>query len=138
MQAGFIFSLVFAIIVAVFALKNGNTVTVDFLFAEIEVSQAIVIFVSAALGAVIVTILGLVRQVKLSLRIKEQQKKISSLENEKNTLENRIDELLNKINKDDLKCDDHINLDAEESNENNDYNKSDSIKLDDSEENNAK
>ncbi len=96
MQVGFIISLVFAILVAVFALRNGNNVNIDFLFAKIEVSQAIVIFVSAALGAVIVTILGLVRHLKLSMKIKEQSKLISSLENEKQILENKIEEIKEK------------------------------------------
>lgn len=96
MQAGFIISLVFAIIVAVFALRNGSNVNIDFLFAKIQVSQAIVIFVSAALGAIIVTILGLVRHVKLTIKIKEQSKQISSLENEKQLLENKIEEIIVK------------------------------------------
>lgn len=134
MQAGFIFSLVFAILIAVFALKNGNNVTVDFLFAEIEVSQAIVIFVSAALGAIIVTILGLVRQVKLSLKIKEQSKKINSLESEKGTLENRISELLNEANKESVKCSNQVNLVADE---NSDFNDSEIMRIDATEENNA-
>lgn len=94
MQAGFILSLFFAIVVALFALKNANSVLIDFIFAEIEVSQAIVIFVSAALGAVIVMLLGLVRQIRLSIKIKEQGKKIESLETQKIDLENRIEELL--------------------------------------------
>lgn len=93
MQAGFIISLVFAIIVAVFALRNGGDVNIDFLFAKVQVSQAIVIFVSAALGAIIVTILGLVRHVKLTIKIKEQSKQISFLENEKQLLENKIEEI---------------------------------------------
>lgn len=101
MQAGFIVSLFFAIVVAVFALKNGSSVNIDFLFAKIQVSQAIVIFVSAALGAVIVTILGLVRQVKLTMNLKEQGKLITSLENEKQLLESKIEELKLKASPDD-------------------------------------
>lgn len=105
MQIGFILSLIFAIIIAIFALQNGDKVTVDFLFADIEVSQAIVIFVSAALGAIIVTILGFIRQVKLSLKIKEQAKRISVLENEKQNMEHRIDEILsNSADKSDIKA----------------------------------
>lgn len=90
MQAGFIISLFFAIIVAVFALKNGGSVNIDFIFAKVQVSQAIVIFVSAALGAVIVAFLGLVRQVKLTMKLKEQGKLINSLNSDKQSLENEI------------------------------------------------
>lgn len=94
MEIGFIFSLIFAILVAVFALKNADSVMIDFFFAKVQVSQAIVIFVSAALGAVIVTIIGLVRQLKLTLKIKEQVRKIRKLEEEKILLESRIEELI--------------------------------------------
>ncbi|KPU28016.1 hypothetical protein TR13x_01315 [Caloranaerobacter sp. TR13] len=96
MEIGFIFSLIFAILVAVFALKNADSVMIDFFFAKIQVSQAIVIFVSAALGAVIVTILGLVRQLKLTLKIKEQARKIKKLEEEKTLLESRIEEIISE------------------------------------------
>ncbi|EOD00661.1 LapA family protein [Caldisalinibacter kiritimatiensis] len=93
MQIGFIFSLVFAIIIAVFALQNGEVVSVDFLFASVEVSQAIVIFVSAALGAFIVSIMGVVRQVKLKLKLKDQDKKIKEMSKTNEELETRILEL---------------------------------------------
>ena len=116
MEIGFIFSLIFAILVAVFALKNADSVLIDFFFAKVQVSQAIVIFVSAALGAVIVTILGLVRQLKLSLKIKEQVKKIKKLEEEKTLLENRIEEI---ISEKDLK----LETDSEVSNKENEIEK---------------
>lgn len=116
MEIGFIFSLIFAILVAVFALKNADSVLIDFFFAKVQVSQAIVIFVSAALGAVIVTILGFVRQLKLSLKIKEQVKKIKKLEEEKTLLENRIEEI---ISEKDLK----LETDSEVSNKENEIEK---------------
>ncbi|QIB26535.1 LapA family protein [Caloranaerobacter azorensis] len=96
MEISFIFSLIFAILVAVFALKNADSVMIDFFFAKVQVSQAIVIFVSAALGAVIVTILGFVRQLKLTLKIKEQSRKIKKLEEEKVLLESRIEEIISE------------------------------------------
>lgn len=81
MQVGFILSLIFAIIIAVFAIKNGNEVNIDFIVTTKQVSQAIVILVSTALGAIIVTILGLVRQVKLTMKIREQKSIIEKLRN---------------------------------------------------------
>ncbi len=86
MQLGFVSSLVFAIIIAVFALNNGEKVTIDFLFTTQEVSQALVILVSTAFGAVIVTIFGLVRQIRLSLKVKELGKAIKALQEEKDEL----------------------------------------------------
>ena len=86
MQLVFVLSLVFAIIIAVFALNNGEKVTIDFLFSTKEVSQALVILVSTAFGAVIVAVLGLVAQIKLSLKVKEQGKQIKTLQEEKDEL----------------------------------------------------
>ena len=98
MQIGFIFSLFFAIVIAIFALQNGESVSIDFIFTKIKVSQAIIIFVSAALGAIIVTILGTIRQVKLKFKIKEQTKKIKTVEESNSQLQERIVELSNQLN----------------------------------------
>ena len=61
MQARFILSLLFATIVAIFALKNANEVLIDFIFNKVYISQALIIFISAILGAVIVAILGSIK-----------------------------------------------------------------------------
>lgn len=100
MQLGFVFSLVFAIIIAAFALNNGEKVTIDFLFTTHEVSQALVILVSTAFGAVIVTIFGLVRQIKLSLKVKEQGKAIKALQEEKDELLLKLESKSNEEQKD--------------------------------------
>ena len=86
MQKSFILSLFFATIVAVFALKNADKVLIDFIFTEVNVSQALIIFISAILGAVIVAIMGSVRNFKLNKKIKELSKKVDILEKEKNEL----------------------------------------------------
>ncbi len=86
MQINFILSLIFATFIAIFALKNGNKVLIDFLFAKVNISQAIVIFISAILGAVIVAILGSVRSFKLKKKIKELKSKLVLVEDEKDNL----------------------------------------------------
>lgn len=73
-QAMFIVSLIFAIIITVFALTNANPVVINLIFYQFEASQALVIFISAALGAVIVTSLGLVNYIKLNSQIKTFRK----------------------------------------------------------------
>lgn len=73
-QFNFIVGLVFAIIITIFALTNASTVVINLFFYKFEVSQVLVIFISAALGAVIVTSLGLVNQVKLKSQIKALRK----------------------------------------------------------------
>lgn len=87
MEKGFIGSLVFATIVAIFALKNGDKVLIDFIFTKVEVSQAIIIFTSSILGAVTVSILGIVKNLKFRKEIKELIKKIDVIEKERNDLQ---------------------------------------------------
>lgn len=91
MQYNFILSLIFATIIAVFALKNGNKVLIDFIFAKVNVSQAMVIFISAILGAVIVAILGSVRSFKYKKEIKDLRKKLALAEDENINLMNLLE-----------------------------------------------
>lgn len=79
-QLMFIISLVFAILVTVFALTNASPVVIHLFFYEFTASQALVIFISAALGAVIVTSLGVVRYIKLRGQVKALQKSNEELE----------------------------------------------------------
>lgn len=105
MQKGFIGSLIFATIVAIFALKNGDKVLIDFIFTKVEVSQAIIIFVSAILGAVTISILGIVKNRKFKKEIKELNRIIDRIEKEKNDLqlsikENKDKKIINKVEDD--------------------------------------
>lgn len=88
MQKSLILILILAIIIGVFALSNGDVVEIDFIFSKVELSQAIVIFISVLLGAAIATLFGLVREVKLKKEAKELTKQINVLTNEKNELQN--------------------------------------------------
>ncbi|WP_051531033.1 LapA family protein [Clostridiisalibacter paucivorans] len=101
MQIGFIFSLILAIGVTIFAVQNADSVMINFLFTKVKVSQALVIFISAAIGAIIVTFLGMIRQFKLSMKVKELNKKVNNLETEKGDLEFKVEEL--ETEKDKLK-----------------------------------
>lgn len=98
-QVMFLVSLVFAIIITVFALTNANPVVINLLFYKFEASQVLVIFISAALGAVIVTSLGLVNHIKLKSQIKTLRKaneelaaKINSLSAELKSAQIKKDE----------------------------------------------
>lgn len=79
MQWGFILSLIFATLVTIFALRNANEVLIDFLFGKVNISQALVIFISAILGAVIVAIMGGIRNLRLKKEVKELNKKLELL-----------------------------------------------------------
>jgi uncharacterized integral membrane protein len=83
MQIHFVLSLLVAILVVIFAVTNAGAVPVKIFFAEYSLSLALVIFISAALGAVIATMFGLVKQFRLG----KQLKKLHN-ENEALTAEN--------------------------------------------------
>ncbi len=83
MEKGFIISLIIAVIVGIFAVSNGERVEVDLIFTRVYMSQAIVIFISTFLGAVIVAIIGWIKSWKYKKLIKELNKKITTLEDDK-------------------------------------------------------
>lgn len=92
-QFMFIVSLVFAIIIAIFALTNSSPVVINLFFYRFTASQALIILISAALGAIIVTFLGIVRYIRLKSQIKALHKendelsaKLQALSEEPNTV----------------------------------------------------
>lgn len=93
MQANVILILIFAIIIALFALFNATVVTVSFIFAQIDVSLALVIIGSALIGAIIVILFDSFKKLKTKKTIKEQGKRIQTLEA---TLKEKETELIRK------------------------------------------
>ena len=88
----FVLALVFALIVAVFAIQNAGAVDISFLTMELTISQALVILLSAAFGALVVLLLSLVRWIKCQSKIKSQAKTINSLEQENKQLKLKLEE----------------------------------------------
>lgn len=80
MQAKFIFSLILAVLVAIFAIQNSAAVPVNFIVYHLEISQALIILISAIIGAIIAFSLGLMKQFNLNKTIKEKDKQIRNLE----------------------------------------------------------
>lgn len=93
MQTKFVISMLFAILVATFALQNANPVNIKVLFTEFSVSQALVILGSAVLGAIIVLLLGLIKQMKLNKQIKNLTKEVTALQEENDSLKQNIEVL---------------------------------------------
>ncbi len=93
MQKNLILVLVLAIIIGVFALSNADKVEIDFVFTKVELSQAIVIFISALLGAALATIFGFARELKTGKELKELTKQINVLTDERHNLEKQIQEI---------------------------------------------
>ena len=68
MKLSVILSLLFAVLIAVFALMNGAPVSVNLGFASFVTSQAVVILVSTAIGAVIIYLFDLIATGYLCIR----------------------------------------------------------------------
>ncbi|MCR3956560.1 MAG: LapA family protein [Gudongella sp.] len=92
MQKSFIFILILAIIIGIFALSNSDVVEIDFVFGRVMLSQAIVIFISVLLGAAVATLFGVLREMKLKKQIKEHRNGIEALKSENQSLLSRIEE----------------------------------------------
>jgi uncharacterized integral membrane protein len=87
----FVLALIFALIVAVFALQNAIAVDISFLTMEFSISQALVILISAAFGALVVLLLSLVRWIKFQSKLKSSAKTISALEQENKQLKMKLE-----------------------------------------------
>lgn len=102
MQITFILSMVFAVIIAFFAVLNSEPVTINLFFEKFVLSQAIVILLSAVLGAVIVFLLNIYPHLKGKVKFKNAIKQNKELEAK---LEKCVKDLesLNKPEKEDCK-----------------------------------
>ncbi len=94
----FVLALIFALLVAIFALQNAGAVDISFLTFELSVSQALVILISAIIGALVVMLLSLIRWIKLQSKIKSLTKQNSILENEVKKLTQKVSDLEAKGN----------------------------------------
>ena len=92
-QWSLIVALLFSLLIAVFAIVNNEVVAVNFLFNTVEVSLVLLILGSAAIGAVIMIFLSLVRHVRTGFQVRDLKKKIRQLEEE---LESREELLTQK------------------------------------------
>lgn len=82
MQFGFILALIISLLISIFAIQNGDLVTIDLFFGRYEVSQAIIILVSVFIGAIIAAILGSVKQFKSFTVTKDLKNKVKLFETE--------------------------------------------------------
>ena len=80
MQIWFVFSLLFSILVAIFAVLNSNVVPIKLYWVDYQLSQSLVILFSAVLGALIAIFLGVFNKIKSTLKIRELNLKVKSLE----------------------------------------------------------
>lgn len=97
MQKGFVIILILSIIIGIFAISNSGVVTIDFIFTEVLLSQAIVIFICVLVGALIASIFGWIRQMSLKKNIKELKKVNQALQGEVYELKVQGDKLTEQL-----------------------------------------
>lgn len=82
-QVYWITALLFALIVAIFAIQNAEVVNIRFLGWQFQnISLVLVILGSASAGALFLFILGTIKQLSLVLKLKEAENKIRKLEHQ--------------------------------------------------------
>jgi putative membrane protein len=77
-----VIALLCALLVAIFAVQNYQTVPIRFLASGLEISLALVIIGSAAVGATFAFVLGIVRQFNQGRKMREYKQKLTKLEQE--------------------------------------------------------
>jgi len=82
-QTALLLSLIFALIVSIFAVINVEPVEIDYLFGTANWPLVLVIIGSAIMGAITVMLLGAVRMVSLQRKIKKLERENALLKQEK-------------------------------------------------------
>ena len=82
MQFYILLALVFALLVAIFALQNASPVGVQFFFWKLDISLVLIILGSAVLGAVTMFLLGLARERRQAWEISQLRQEIQTLKKE--------------------------------------------------------
>ncbi|MCC3357320.1 LapA family protein [Bacillus sp. REN16] len=78
-QWNLILGLIFALIIAIFAVVNVDSVRVNFVFGYTEIPLILIILGSALLGGLIVGMFGILRQFKQQRQIKKLEKELQQL-----------------------------------------------------------
>jgi uncharacterized integral membrane protein len=91
MQLNFILLLIVSIFIAIFAIQNGETVSIDLFFMKREMSQALVILASVGLGALVTGVLSTFGKVKKIRENKALSKKLKTLEAEHHTVSTKLE-----------------------------------------------
>ena len=93
MQFYIVLSLIFGILITLFALFNSAVVAVNFFFAEVQIPLALVIIASALIGAITMLIFDTFRRIKAGKNLKDMTKKVSGFEKEMSAKDETIQKL---------------------------------------------
>ncbi|RCW43786.1 MULTISPECIES: lipopolysaccharide assembly LapA domain-containing protein [unclassified Halanaerobium] len=89
MQRNLIIALVFALLIAIFAMQNAVSVTLSFFNYSFQTSLVVVVLGSMAVGALIMGLFSSLKQIKLKREIRQLQKKYSELKAQFSYLEDQ-------------------------------------------------
>lgn len=78
LQWSILLSLLFALLIAVFAVVNVDSVPVNYIVGQAEMPLILVILSSALFGGLAVGIFGMVRQFRLSRKIRQLEKSLAA------------------------------------------------------------
>lgn len=90
-QVYWIVALLFALMVAIFAIQNAEVVDIRFLGWQFQnISLVLVILGSTAIGALLLFILGTIKQVPMTFKLKEAEGRIRKLESQLKELQEQL------------------------------------------------
>jgi len=89
MRIWFVFSLIFSVLVAAFAVLNSNVVPIRLYWVDYQLSQSLVILLSALLGALIALFLGIFSKIRSTLKIRDLNFVVKNLEQKISDLNNQ-------------------------------------------------
>ena len=75
-----VLALLFALLVAVFALQNATAIGIQFFTWRVEVSPVLVVLLSATAGAVTVGVAALFQRIRLGRRVRHLEGRVRELE----------------------------------------------------------
>lgn len=104
MQGTIIFGLIFAILIAIFAIQNASIVALNILMWEFQISLAVVVLGSIIFGALVIGIFSYFKQFQLKRKNRNLKLEIQSLKEELDDLKVKNKEieanLVNQISED--------------------------------------
>ncbi|WP_338552980.1 lipopolysaccharide assembly protein LapA domain-containing protein [Paenibacillus sp. KS-LC4] len=78
-QTMLISALLFAFVIALFAVINVNSVQVNFMFAQAQIPLILVILASTLIGGLVIGLFGMVRVFRLQRQVKLLNKQVNEL-----------------------------------------------------------
>ncbi len=96
-QFGVILALIFSLIIAIFAIANNQPIEVNYLYGKAEVSAIVVILGAAILGALVIFLLSMFRQIRISFQIRNLRNEVENYKNKTTELEKERERLLAQV-----------------------------------------